>query len=62
MSVAGVCSVCSVGDVAGGCDRCGALVCARHYDKDSGLCTDCLQEVGSRPSGERPDDVGEYRF
>jgi hypothetical protein len=66
MSVAGLCSVCSAGDIAGGCDRCGAMVCREHYDADSGFCTDCLRELGHRPdgtsAGERHPDVGEYRF
>jgi len=62
MSVAGLCAVCSVGAVVGGCDRCGALACARHYDRPSGLCTDCLERGDRRPAGERPDGVGEYRF
>jgi hypothetical protein len=68
MSVAGLCSVCSAGDVAGGCERCGAMVCREHYDAETGFCTDCLRELGRRPGGgsaregDGHPDVGEYRF
>ena len=49
MSVAGLCEICESETVEDGCDRCGRLVCAQHYDRTSGLCTDCLAEMGDRP-------------
>lgn len=68
MSVSGLCEICSTNEVVDGCDRCGRLVCATHYDKETGLCTDCLKEVqggdGERPRQEpdRPDGVDTYEF
>lgn len=65
MSVQGLCEVCTE-TVEDACDRCGRLVCARHYDQETGLCTDCLADSEGRPtdSGEtdHPDGVDEYRF
>lgn len=54
-------------EVVDGCDRCGRLVCERHYDKKTGLCTDCSKEMGQSPDEKptrrrRPDDVDTYRF
>jgi len=68
MGVAGLCELCQADTVADGCDRCGRLVCADHYDRETGLCTDCLAEVGRQPGDSKvedrsePDGVDEYRF
>lgn len=68
MSVEGLCAICETGTVEDGCDRCGRMVCGKHYDQDTGLCTDCLEEAGRRPGGgdntqpDKPDGVDEYRF
>ncbi|WP_254544475.1 hypothetical protein [Halomarina pelagica] len=69
MSVSGLCELCQTNEVVDGCDRCGRLVCERHYDRSTGLCTDCLREVGDAPGGEGqpdrgqgPDGVDTYEF
>ncbi len=64
MSVAGLCEVCQTGTVEDGCDRCGRVVCARHYDRETGYCTDCRSDRGGTPGGDRtrPDGVDEFRF
>jgi hypothetical protein len=68
MSVAGLCELCSADEVVDGCDRCGRLVCETHYDEETGLCTDCLREVGRRPDDDteerpdHPDGVDTYQF
>ena len=68
MSVSGLCAVCNGSDVEHTCDRCGSLVCDRHWDSETGFCVECAAEVG-RPSdrsqsdsGDRPDGVDTYRF
>lgn len=66
MSVSGLCELCQQHEVIDGCDRCGRLVCERHYDKSTGLCIDCLREVGGHSVDERerdrPDGTDTYRF
>lgn len=68
MSVAGLCEVCGVPQVEHTCERCGSLVCDRHFDEAAGVCVECAREVGrprSRRRGEaedRPDGVDTYRF
>ncbi|WP_254840747.1 hypothetical protein [Natronomonas marina] len=67
MSVAGLCEICEAATVEDSCDRCGRLVCAKHYDTETGLCTDCLADLRDVPADEReerdyPDGVDEYRF
>ncbi|QSG05559.1 Zinc finger domain [Halapricum desulfuricans] len=57
MSVSGLCDVCGQPDVDHVCDRCGRLVCDRHYDAELGVCTEC----GSEIRGNR-DDADTYRF
>jgi hypothetical protein len=34
------------------CDRCGALVCDRHYDASAGICTECAAEMGVGDGGD----------
>ncbi|MFP4625119.1 MAG: hypothetical protein ACLFNI_00830 [Natronomonas sp.] len=69
MSVSGLCEICEAKPVVEACNLCGRLVCADHYDRESGLCTDCLAEFGRRgdddgsePPVDPPDGVDEYRF
>ena len=67
MSVSSPCEICARADVEAACDRCGKLVCSRHYDEELGLCIECAAEVGddreSVPDGENmPDGVDTYRF
>ena len=68
MSVSGLCELCSTNEVVDGCDRCGRLACEVHYDEETGLCTDCLQEVGGTPDDDierrpdGPDGVDTYQF
>jgi len=66
MSVAGLCELCERPDVDHTCDRCGRLVCDRHWDEDIGMCVECGAEVG-QPSDrmspeDMPDGVDTYRF
>ena len=69
MSVSGLCEVCQRPEVDHTCDRCGQLVCDRHFDEETGVCVECVAEVG-RPGGVRerggdedlPDGVDTYRF
>lgn len=65
MSVSGLCELCTQHEVVDGCDRCGRLVCEHHYDKATGLCTDCLKEMRPEKEDEtdrrRPDGVDTYQ-
>jgi len=66
MSVTGLCELCQRPDVEESCDRCGRLVCDRHFDDSAGVCVDCSDDIGG--SGERidpenlPDGVDTYQF
>lgn len=68
MSVSGLCEICEADTIEDQCDRCGKLVCEDHYDRETGLCTDCAAEARRPTDGERkedrdyPDGVGEYEF
>lgn len=69
MSVSGLCEICEQREVEDGCDRCGRLVCAVHYDDGHGICTECSAEVGGErrerdepDDRDRPDGVDEYQF
>lgn len=67
MSVAGLCEICQQPDVDHTCQRCGQLVCDRHFDQDSGVCVECAAELGrADPTREGdedlPDGVDTYRF
>ncbi len=68
MSVSSPCEICTTADVDGVCDRCGKLVCSRHYDDELGLCIECAADVsgGEREhipnSEDMPDGVDTYRF
>ncbi|AQL43683.1 hypothetical protein BV210_13655 [Halorientalis sp. IM1011] len=67
MSVAGNCEICGTGGVDHTCSRCAQLVCEKHFDEETGLCVECLSEVGGGSDQERqpqdmPDGVDTYRF
>jgi len=66
MSVSGLCQICEGVEAVDRCERCGALVCDRHYEADAGLCASCGTESGGSDRDGRqfsPDDVpGDYRF
>lgn len=67
MSVSGLCEICQRRDVEHTCDRCGKLVCSRHYAASVNLCTECAAEVGAptdvdEGERDRPDGVDEYQF
>lgn len=67
MSVSSPCEICLSGAVEHTCRRCGKLVCEDHFDDESGLCVDCLAEVGPPRTRDKspkrsPDGVDTYRF
>jgi len=69
MSVSGLCEICQQPEVDHTCDRCGQLVCDRHFEEDRGVCSECVAELGrpdspgQRDSGDDlPDGVDTYRF
>lgn len=62
MSVSGLCELCTQNEIVDGCERCGRLVCERHYAEVSGLCTDCHNEVEPTDGDpRRPDGVDTYQ-
>ena len=68
MSVSSPCEICNRADVEAVCDRCGQLVCSRHYDEKLGLCIECAAEVSNGENdrhiperGDMPDGVDIYR-
>jgi hypothetical protein len=68
MSVSGICEVCGVGEVHHTCSRCAQLVCDEHFDTETGLCIECLSEVGGRGQepqhvpDDMPDGADTYRY
>ncbi|MFB6308723.1 MAG: hypothetical protein ABEH35_05265 [Haloarculaceae archaeon] len=68
MSVSGLCEICERPDVDHTCDRCGRLVCDRHFDRETNRCTECAAELrrpdsDQQPTGDdMPDGVDTYRF
>lgn len=63
MSVTGLCTVCGRESVEHTCDRCGGLVCDRHYDAATGYCIECAGEVGGgQHEDDRPEDGDTYQF
>ena len=67
MSVSGICEICGVGEVRHTCSRCGQLICDEHFDEETGLCVECLSQVGGGQERQRspenaPDGVDTYRF
>jgi hypothetical protein len=71
MSVSGLCQVCESSAAEESCERCGALVCEKHYDAEHAMCVSCVAET-THGDGERDpnrgrqfDDAdvqGEYQF
>jgi len=68
MSVTGICQICESAEATFACDRCGRVVCDAHYDRETGLCTECARtatkeesERGGRTRNGSPDDWGEPR-
>ncbi len=68
MSVSGPCEICTTAPIEDACERCGKLVCERHYEEESGRCVKCEAEIsGEHPrhipeEGDLPDGVDTYRF
>lgn len=67
MSVTGLCEICERPDVENTCDRCGKLVCERHWDDDAGVCVECAVQMGQRKPDSidpenMPDGVDTYEF
>jgi hypothetical protein len=66
MSVTGLCEICQRPDAKYTCDRCGRLVCERHFDEGHGICVECASELGLGDEhvdpDDLPDDVDTYRF
>jgi len=68
MSVSSPCEICQTADVRHTCDRCGQLVCDRHFDDETGLCVECAADVGRGDrepvsgSDDMPDGVDTYRL
>ncbi|WP_226023293.1 hypothetical protein [Halomicrobium salinisoli] len=56
MSVTGLCEICEAPSVEHTCDRCGQLVCERHFDEDAGVCVECASEMGQPDRPKQPDD------
>ena len=69
MSVSTPCEICTTRPAEHTCDRCGRLVCEKHFDETTGYCVECAAEVtdGNQPdtipdSDDMPDGVDTYRF
>lgn len=65
MSAEGLCAVCGRDGAGYTCDRCGSLVCERHYEASVGFCVECAGEVGAggQPNGDDQPERGDtYRY
>ncbi len=68
MSVTGSCEICLTGTVEQTCDRCGNLVCERHFDKTTGFCSECTTDMSGdsspqeKPPADTDTDTHVYRF
>lgn len=67
MSVSGLCEICDRPDVDHNCDRCGMLVCDRHFDDDLAVCAECAVQFGQRKresadTENLPDGVDTYEL
>jgi hypothetical protein len=62
MSVTGLCVICDRPAVEHSCDRCGQLVCNRHWDNQRRICTECSGETGRGPIDPLPDGVDTAQF
>ncbi|WP_439027091.1 hypothetical protein [Haloarchaeobius sp. DT45] len=45
MSVAGLCQICEEARARQHCNRCGAMVCQNHFDREHGMCLDCTRRA-----------------
>lgn len=67
MSVESLCEICLTESVEHTCNRCGNLVCDRHFDESVGFCTECSADLGidrsdqTDDSTDSPDGVDTYR-
>ncbi|WP_267640309.1 hypothetical protein [Haloarchaeobius amylolyticus] len=59
MSVAGLCQICEDARARQHCNRCGAMVCENHFDRDHGMCLDCASRADPRGVDEGADT---YQF
>ncbi|WP_458205824.1 hypothetical protein [Haladaptatus sp. NG-SE-30] len=63
MSVSGLCQICESAEATHDCNRCGALVCVEHWNRENDLCVECLAEIGGagdqeqKPSGPGKEDI-----
>lgn len=67
MSVSSPCEICTTKDVRHTCDRCGQLVCDKHFDEKTGFCVECAAEFEDSPDSipdqeDMPDGVDTYQF
>ncbi|WP_135663840.1 zinc finger HIT domain-containing protein [Halorhabdus rudnickae] len=65
MSATGLCAVCGEGNAEYTCDRCGSLVCERHYEPSLGYCVECAGEVGGgrqTNGNDQPENGDTYQF
>jgi hypothetical protein len=61
MSVEGLCQVCESAPGDHACERCGAVVCDRHFDDEYAMCVNCVAEVAGGDH-DRDDDGGGRQF
>jgi hypothetical protein len=65
MSVTGLCQICATAEAEESCQRCGKLVCERHYENSVEQCAECTAGGGGQPVPDTdglPDGVDTYRF
>jgi hypothetical protein len=58
MSVGSLCQVCETETAERSCDRCGRLVCERHYDRSAGVCAVCTRDGDGGGGGIGPGPGG----
>ncbi|WP_257298602.1 hypothetical protein [Haloarchaeobius sp. FL176] len=57
MSVETLCQICEDARASHRCNRCGAMVCDRHYEREHGMCLDCASRADP---GSRDGDTYQY--
>jgi hypothetical protein len=66
MSTAGLCQICESDEARHSCDRCGQLVCDRHYEPSRGFCATCARTADpggpAGPDPDRPEGDDTYQF
>ncbi|ARS88490.1 zinc finger HIT domain-containing protein [Natrarchaeobaculum aegyptiacum] len=61
MSVSGLCQICEARPAEYRCDACGTLACEMHFERERGLCADCVARADpTRPADD--EDVDVHRF